>query len=429
MPDEQAVPATGAPAVPPASAEPAAPDPPPTPAGLEAELPGAGPDCPARSSRWRRIGPVVALWLLAPWAAECSWGGFTVDDYLMVVVFLGPLYGGAALLIRETARRTGGGWPAMVLLGAAFGMVQAGLVDQSLFNDAFLDDTEFAEAAASARATMLPGLDFSAQQALSYLSGHVVLSICVPIAIVESFVRRDRRHQPWLGPVGLVVTGILYLLGSLLIFSDDSGRKDFLASPLQLSFAASTVLVLVGAALLPRWRRRRRALAVRAPHPVWAGLVVLGARLAVDVSPTWFGVALGVVASALAGVLIVRWSRRTGWGQRHVLAAWGVGLVVAAVGAYLSPSYVAASPTAALVGDVTVSLLTLALLGGAFWRLRTERPEPATSQPAGVAPQSGPAASQSVGVPPQSGPAEPRSGGLTPRSDPAAPRSGDGSAR
>ncbi|GAA3758657.1 hypothetical protein GCM10022225_50080 [Plantactinospora mayteni] len=384
MPDDHGVPVD-------APAAPAAPDPTPETAPVE----------PARLSRWRRIGPVVALWLLAPWAAECAWGGFTVEDYPLVVLFLGPLYGSAALLIRETARRAGGGWPAIVLLGAAFGTIQAGLVDQSLFNDAFLDDTEFAETAAAARATMVPWLGFSAQNALGYVGGHVVLSVCVPIVLVESFVGPARRRQPWLGRVGLVLAGALYLLGSLLIFSDDGGRKEFLASPLQLSFAALTALALVTAALLPRWRRGRRpvdpvggsddtrtgaaveAAASRAPHPLWAGLVVCGARLAVDLVPNWAGVAIGVLASAFAAVVVVRWSRRTGWGQRHVLAAWGAGLVVAAAGAYLAPSYSAASPTQALVADLTVSLLTLALLGGAFWRLRAERSGSAAPLPRG----------------------------------------------
>ena len=41
---------------------------------------------------------------------------------------------------------------------------------------------------------------------------------------------------------------MIYLLGSLLIFSDSSGRKDFLASPLQLAFAAVLVLALVATA-------------------------------------------------------------------------------------------------------------------------------------------------------------------------------------
>ncbi|MBL6276691.1 hypothetical protein JMF97_11010 [Micromonospora fiedleri] len=68
---------------------------------------GEAPD--PRGPVWRRLVPVVALALLAPWAAECSWGGFAGTDMLLVVVVLAPMYGGAAILIRETARRTGGG--------------------------------------------------------------------------------------------------------------------------------------------------------------------------------------------------------------------------------------------------------------------------------------------------------------------------------
>ena len=72
--------------------------------------------------------------------------------------------------------------------------------------------------------------------------------------------------------------------------------------------------------------------------------------------------------------LVVRWSRRTGWGQRQVLAAWSAGLLTAAAGAYLVPTYAPASPAAALVGDVAVSVVTLTLLAGAFLRLRPGRP-------------------------------------------------------
>ncbi|MDI6105080.1 hypothetical protein QLQ12_41500 [Actinoplanes sp. NEAU-A12] len=63
----------------------------------------------------------------------------------MVLLFLGPLYGSVAVLIREVARRRGGGWPVMVLLAAAFGLVQAGVVDQSLFDRGALAGTRFAQ--------------------------------------------------------------------------------------------------------------------------------------------------------------------------------------------------------------------------------------------------------------------------------------------
>jgi hypothetical protein len=322
-------------------------------------------------SRRRRLVPVAALMLLAPWAAECSWGGFTASGFLPVVFFLAPMYGGAAVLIRETARRTGGGWPAMVLLAAAFGVFQAGLVDQSLFNPAYLNDTEFADLAAASRQTLIPVLGFSAEQALDFVGNHIMLSICAPIAIVESFIAPPGRHRPWLGGRGLAVVGVLYILGSLLIFSDDSGRKNFMASPLQWTFAASVVVALIGTALLPRWRRAPRQRFGPVPCWIWVGLVVLGAHLGAGLVSGWAGVGVRLAAIAVIASAIVVWSRRDGWGQRHVLAAWAAGVVAAAAGAYFVPNYEPASPMAALTGDILISVITFALIGGAFWRLRT----------------------------------------------------------
>ncbi|MFF5213722.1 hypothetical protein [Micromonospora sp. NPDC000442] len=204
-----------------------------------------------RQPMLRRLVPVVALLFLAPWAAECSWGGFAGTDMLLVVVVLAPMYGGAAVLIREAARRTGGGWPMIVLLAAGFGVVQAGLVDQSLFNPDYLADTEFAELSAADR-TRVPVLGISAQEAISFLGNHVALTICAPIAIVESYLSPARRLRPWLRAPGLVAMTVVYLLGSLLVFADDSGRKGFLASPGQLIGATSVVLALVVVAALPR---------------------------------------------------------------------------------------------------------------------------------------------------------------------------------
>ncbi|PWR10484.1 hypothetical protein DKT68_08855 [Micromonospora acroterricola] len=326
-----------------------------------------------RLPRRRRLLPVVALLLLAPWAAECSWGGFTLDDFLPVLIFLGPMYGGAAILIRETARRLGAGWPTIVLLAAAFGVAQAGLVDQSLFNPGYLDDTEYADTRAAAEATLVPGLGFSVRQAFDYVGNHIVLTICAPIVIVESFLGPGRRLRPWLGRPGLVVVGVVYLLGSLLVFSD-SGRKGFLAIPLQLIFAATVVLALVVAALLPRWRHLHPRRVGRAPHPLWVGLVIVLVHFGTDLTPGWPGVGIALALAAVTGGLIAYWSSRAGWGQRHVLVAGSASLLTAAAFAYLVPPYSPATPSAALAGDVAVTVVTLALVGGAWWRLRRTSP-------------------------------------------------------
>ncbi|MEV4117836.1 hypothetical protein [Micromonospora sp. NPDC049645] len=359
------------------------------PEPVTADHPAAGrPVAAGRLPLRRRLLPVIALLLLAPWAAECSWGGFAIDDFLPVLIFLGPMYGGAAILIRETARHLGAGWPTIVLLAAAFGVLQAGLVDQSLFNPDYLDDTQYADLRVAAEASLVPGLDFSLRQAFDYVGNHILLTICAPIVLIESFLGPERRLRPWLGRPGLAVVGVIYLLGSLLVFSDSSGRKGFLASPLQLAFAAMVVVTLVTTALLPHWRRPgRRAGGAwraaeqseprrirRAPHPLWVGLLILLVHLGTDLTPGWAGVAIALGLAAAVGGLVAYWSSGVNWGQRHVLAAGAASLVSAAAFAYLVPPYSPASPAAALAGDVAVTVITVALVGGAWWRLSRASP-------------------------------------------------------
>ncbi|MET7968583.1 hypothetical protein [Micromonospora sp. NPDC005305] len=359
------------------------------------------------TAKRRRLPPAIALLLLAPWAAECAWGGFTLTGMPFVVLVLAPMYGGAALLIRETARRLGLGWPGIVALAAAFGVVQAGLVDQSLFNPGFLDDTEFADTQAVAQQTTVPGLGFSARQAVDYVGNHVALSICGPIALVESYLGADRRLRPWLGRPGLAAVALLWLAGSLLVFADDGGRKNFLAAPAQLAFAAVVALALITAALRHRPRLMAAATSIApnppgaltpdtrtardqpqpvrsttplAPRPIWVGLAVAVAYAGTGLVPGWPGIGLALALATTTAVLLVRWSHRPGWGQRHVLAAGSASLLVAAAYAYAVPTYAPATPAAALLGDVAISVIVLALVGAGWWRLHT--PSSAAHAPA-----------------------------------------------
>jgi hypothetical protein len=118
----------------------------------------------------RSVLPAVGVLLAAPWFAEMAWGGIPVTRLPLVLLFLAPLYGSAALLIREVVRRTGRGWPSMLLLAAAFGVLQAGVVDQSLFNPAY-GRYDFQHP------VHVGGVDVSLYWMLAFVSGHVVASI------------------------------------------------------------------------------------------------------------------------------------------------------------------------------------------------------------------------------------------------------------
>jgi hypothetical protein len=82
----------------------------------------------------------------------------------------------------------GGAWAAMLCLGLAYGLLEAGVTDQTLFNP---------PGAADAPAAYLPALGLSASNALGLVVGHAVFSIGVPIAIVEAWPAGNGPPRGW----------------------------------------------------------------------------------------------------------------------------------------------------------------------------------------------------------------------------------------
>jgi hypothetical protein len=72
-----------------------------------------------------RIAMAFGLVLLAPTVGEFLLGNVPISQYGSVLL-LAPLDGAGALLIRETARRLGWGWPTIVRFAAAYALVEEG---------------------------------------------------------------------------------------------------------------------------------------------------------------------------------------------------------------------------------------------------------------------------------------------------------------
>jgi hypothetical protein len=67
------------------------------------EPPGSRPeDGAGHLTVWRRVAPAVGLFLLAPLVGEYLLGNLSIRD-IVALLFLAPMYGGGALLIREVA--------------------------------------------------------------------------------------------------------------------------------------------------------------------------------------------------------------------------------------------------------------------------------------------------------------------------------------
>ncbi|WP_275467192.1 hypothetical protein [Streptomyces noursei] len=95
----------------------------------------------------------------------------------------------------------------MVLLAAAYALVEEGPIDQMLWNPHY-GGVDMGLVYAD---TQVPWLGTSAALLQDVLSMHSVWSICVPIALVEAF--GADRPRPWLGRPGLALTGAVFVAG------------------------------------------------------------------------------------------------------------------------------------------------------------------------------------------------------------------------
>src|SRR5580692_11436201 len=200
----------------------------------------AGAKAPATG---RGIWPALGLFLLAPLVAEFLLGDLPIK-LLPALVVLAPMYGGGALLIREIVRRTGRGWPSILLLGMAYGIFEEAFTTQSLFNPNYLKLN-----LGLLTPAYIPSLGIGAWWTLWMFMVHGIWSISTPIALVEACVP-DRARTPWLGRVGLVVVAIVFLSGSCATTAMGYKQDHYLASMAQFVGAAVVIVLLAGAAFV-----------------------------------------------------------------------------------------------------------------------------------------------------------------------------------
>ncbi|WP_394771543.1 hypothetical protein [Lacisediminihabitans sp.] len=295
----------------------------------------------------RRLLPPLALVLIAPLVAELLAGSTPLAQPVVLGTLLAvylPLYGAGALLIRELVVRSGRGWPSVLLLGVAYGLVEEGFASQSLFNPVLYNAADWG--------VRLLGVNGVFTE--SVLLVHAIWSAAVPIALVNVLFP-SRRSTPYLGRVGLAVTAAFYLLGvAMLVFVArtyfSAGYVAPPALPL-IALLAAAILGVVALRLVPR----SRPLTVDprpAPHPVVVFLLVAGCTFAWQLTQFLWAIAPAfgewplsatplVAAIAFGGVvgwLLSRWSRSAGWGDRHLLAAAGAAIVAhTVIGVLVAP--------------------------------------------------------------------------------------------
>lgn len=291
----------------------------------------------------RRWPAVLALAFLAPLTAEVLSNSTPVLAFVtspLTVLYFIAFYGAAAVLIREAVRRRGLGWVSVLVLGAAYGILEEGLVVTSWFNPYWPDVCASTASGATGLCDYSRVAGTNLVWALTLTLYHAVVSITIPMLLTERMFPRIAA-DPWLRGVGrwgcgaaLAFSSLIGVIGFGFLAYRDKGYTHPPAVPYLLAATLAVSLVVIGLRLrppapvwLPPDAPGRR---MRKPPRLWtlriAGFVAI---LLYFLVPSWLhsgnvAVPLALlILAVLATLAVVRtraWSRRPGWTDRHALA-------------------------------------------------------------------------------------------------------------
>ena len=272
----------------------------------------------------RRVAPALTLAVLAPLLAEVLPGATRFSAIFVFPVEI-CVWGIGAVLIRETVRRKGLGWPSLLLLALVLAVAEECLIQQTSLAPLVIQ----LKGKVYARAF---GINYVyLLWALIYESVYVVL---LPVLLTE-LIFPGRRGKAWMSRAGLAVSLVLLAAGTFLAWFSwtQIARVQVFHlpaySPPLPAVAASlaTIVLLILAALGPA-RRLRAARPATPPSPwllglggaVWAmllfGLCLLAFGIAPDFPPA-AAVVGGILLGAVAIALLPRFFAHPGWRPAH----------------------------------------------------------------------------------------------------------------
>lgn len=277
-------------------------------------------------SRLRRLisSPGFILYLLAPAIGELLSSSSPPKEYFTVFGFtcMHILYGGGALIVRELTHRWGKGWATLLVLGAAYGVLEEGLLCKSFFDPNWPD--------LGVLATYGRWLGVSWIWALELTVYHACVSIATSILIVE-LIFPHRRHESWASLRILKILGVLLALDTLLGLLFFGGIRKQPYYPPFLPYLLTVVLVITltfCAKSLPF--RILPEIARTVPRPRWFWLIGFLSMIAFFAVPatlvSWHTpavVTFYIVAAMFGGVvwLVLRLSGNgAAWNDQHRLA-------------------------------------------------------------------------------------------------------------
>jgi hypothetical protein len=249
--------------------------------------------------------------------------GATRLSYIFVLIPEMMVWGCGALLIREVVRRWNGGCTSLLLLGLALSVAEEFIVQQtSLAPLPWLGSTPV-----YSRQWGVNWLFF-----LFMLGYESVWVVVVPVQLTE-LIFPERRNDLWLRTRGMVISSVVFLLGSYIAWFAWTQRArpmtfhvpPYHPSPVLIGIGVLTIVVLAIAAYVFRGADPKSS--ARTAPPAWIvgpAVLVMGfpwyALITLIFVPTlkhnfsfWLPMAVGVVWAFLVYLIVRYWSSSPNW--------------------------------------------------------------------------------------------------------------------
>lgn len=161
----------------------------------------------------KRNTPIITLVLLSPVIAELLSGStpplefFHPFGFILLVSF----YGSGVVIVRELSTKWKKGWESILLLGAAYGIVEEGLAAKSFFDPNWMD--------LGILGTYGRWLGVNWVWSVSLTIYHAVYSIAIPI-LIFSLLFPSLKNKRLLGDKGLIACFIIFsfVVGFIYLF-------------------------------------------------------------------------------------------------------------------------------------------------------------------------------------------------------------------
>lgn len=188
--------------------------------------------------------PIIILILLSPILAEILSNSSPPAEFFQPHIFLilVAMYGSGVLIVRELSLKWNKGWLSILLLGAAYGIVEEGLIAKSFFDPNWVD--------LGILGTYGRWLEVNWLWTVGLIIFHAVYSIAIPILIFH-FLFPYLKKERLLKTKGLVISFIVLFL-VFLVANKALSTYTLSGGQYLLSFIAIIVLVLAARFIRPQ---------------------------------------------------------------------------------------------------------------------------------------------------------------------------------